>query len=210
MENKCCRECGLDKPLYDFSLCTKNKDGYNNFCKSCRNAKDKVYRDQNKEKISNRLKEYNAKEDVKKMRSEYARKFRQENLLEMRKKALEKQKLLRETDPFFRFKQSVRNRINNSLKHNGIRKNSKTAIILGCSFQDFRDYLESKFESWMNWDNRGLYNGTPEYGWDIDHIIPSCLAKTEEELIQLNHYSNLQPLCSYINRDIKRNNPIKI
>jgi hypothetical protein len=62
----------------------------------------------------------------------------------------------------------------------------------------------------MNWDNRGLYNGTPEYGWDIDHMIPSCSAKTEEELIQLNHYSNLQPLCSYINRDIKRNNPIKI
>jgi hypothetical protein len=24
----------------------------------------------------------------------------------------------------------------------------------------------------MIWDNYGLYNGTPEYGWDIDHIIP--------------------------------------
>jgi hypothetical protein len=55
----------------------------------------------------------------------------------------------------------------------------------------------------MIWDNYGLYNGTPEYGWDIDHIIPSSSAITEEELLKLNH-CNLQPLCSYFNRDIKR------
>jgi hypothetical protein len=55
----------------------------------------------------------------------------------------------------------------------------------------------------MIWDNYGLYNGT-EYGWDIDHIIPSSSAITEEELLKLNHFSNLQPLCSYFNRDIKR------
>jgi len=56
----------------------------------------------------------------------------------------------------------------------------------------------------MNWDNRGLYNGTPDYGWDIDHIIPQSSAITIEDVIQLNHYTNLQPLCSYINRDIKK------
>jgi len=27
---------------------------------------------------------------------------------------------------------------------------------------------------------------------------------TEEELLKLNHFSNLQPLCSYVNRDIKK------
>jgi len=56
----------------------------------------------------------------------------------------------------------------------------------------------------MNWDNKGLYNGNFEYGWDVDHIIPLSSAKTEEEIIRLNHYSNLQPLCSKINRDIKK------
>jgi hypothetical protein len=55
----------------------------------------------------------------------------------------------------------------------------------------------------MNWDNYGLYNGESNYGWDIDHIIPSSSAITEEELIKLNHFTNLQPLCSYINRKIK-------
>jgi hypothetical protein len=86
----------------------------------------------------------------------------------------------------------------------GIKKNSKTEQILGCTFQEFKQYLESKFESWMSWDNYGLYNGQPEYGWDIDHIIPNSKGKTKEDVIRLNHYSNLQPLCSHINRNIKK------
>lgn len=28
----------------------------------------------------------------------------------------------------------------------------------------FKKYLESKFEDWMNWENRGLYNGELNYG----------------------------------------------
>ena len=58
----------------------------------------------------------------------------------------------------------------------------------------------------MNFDNYGKYNGEFNFGWDIDHIIPTSSAKTEEEIIKLNHYTNLKPLCSKINRDIKRNN----
>jgi len=78
--------------------------------------------------------------------------------------------------------------------------------ILGCDIDNFKSYLESKFEDWMTWENRGLYNGEFNYGWDIDHIIPVSSAKTEEELLLLNHYTNLQPLCSKINRDIKKSN----
>jgi hypothetical protein len=29
-------------------------------------------------------------------------------------------------------------------------------------------------------------------------------SNTEEDVFKLNHYTNLQPLCSYINRNIKR------
>ena len=56
----------------------------------------------------------------------------------------------------------------------------------------------------MSWDNYGKYNGLLNYGWDIDHIIPVSSSKTEEDIIRLNHYTNLQPLCSKINRDIKK------
>jgi hypothetical protein len=56
----------------------------------------------------------------------------------------------------------------------------------------------------MNWDNYGLYNGELNYGWDIDHLIPLASDKTENGITELNHYTNLQPLCSKVNRDIKR------
>ena len=92
------------------------------------------------------------------------------------------------------------------MKTKGYIKKSKTNEILGCSFEEFQFHLENKFENWMNWDNRGLYNGDFNYGWDIDHIIPLSSAKTEDEIIKLNHYSNLQPLCSYTNRYIKKDN----
>ena len=77
---------------------------------------------------------------------------------------------------------------------------------MGCSLSEFKTHLESNFEDWMCWDNYGLYNGELNYGWDIDHIVPSSSAKTEEESVKLNHYTNLQPLCGKINRVIKRNN----
>jgi hypothetical protein len=75
---------------------------------------------------------------------------------------------------------------------------------LGCSLPEFKNYIESKFEPWMTWENRGKYNGKFNYGWDIDHIIPSITAINESDIIKLNHYANLQPLCSKINREIKR------
>ena len=56
----------------------------------------------------------------------------------------------------------------------------------------------------MSWNNRGRYNGEFNYGWDIDHIIPISSAKNEDDIIKLNHYTNLQPLCSKFNRDIKK------
>jgi hypothetical protein len=38
----------------------------------------------------------------------------------------------------------------------------------------------------MNWNNHGK--------WHIDHMIPISSAKNEEEVLKLNHYTNLQPL----------------
>jgi len=60
----------------------------------------------------------------------------------------------------------------------------------------------------MTWDNYGNWGGIPNElntAWDIDHIIPTSTAKSEDELIKLNHYTNIQPLCSYTNRFIKKN-----
>ena len=96
--------------------------------------------------------------------------------------------------------------ISNSLQKEGYTKRSRSHEILGCSYEEFKLHLESKFESWMTWDNRGQFNGEKDYGWDIDHIVPLASATTEEEILRLNHYTNLQPLCSVVNRFEKKDN----
>lgn len=174
----------------------------------------KKYREKNKETLKNKSKEYyiNNKSTI---LNNY-HKNREQNLNRMRQWKKENRQKLREyqndynsnrvkTDVLYHLKHSIRQNIRMSIKRKGLVKTKKTHEILGCSIQTFKEYLESKFETWMNWDNYGLYNGTINYGWDIDHIIPSSTALNEEELIKLNHYTNLQPLCSHINRDIKKN-----
>jgi len=110
----------------------------------------------------------------------------------------------RKNDPLYKFKKNFTNKLRKSLKSWG-GKNTRTISILGLSIYDFRIYLETHFKSWMSWDNYGKYKkDTFNYGWDIDHIIPTSTAKTIEELYKLNHYTNLKPLCSKVNRDIKK------
>ncbi len=109
-----------------------------------------------------------------------------------------------QSDPLFKMTINIKSSIRSGIKKRKFRKTSKTLEILGCSFEFLKAHLESNFKPWMNWDNYGSYDGTLNYGWDIDHIIPLCTAKNKEELIKLNHYSNLQPLCSYTNRNVKK------
>ena len=168
--------------------------------------KIKLYREEylkeNKEIIAEKRKEYSL--IFNKNNPDYQKEYRKQNSKEIKTKRNIYLQVKKETDPLFKLTCSIRGAIRQSFKRSSYTKNSKTYKILGCSFEEVKQYLENKFEDWMSWDNRGLYNGTPNYGWDIDHIIPLASATTEDELIKLNHYSNLQPLCSYINRDIKK------
>lgn len=108
------------------------------------------------------------------------------------------------SDDLYRLSRNCRNLILLAFKNSKFIKPSSSENILGCSFEYLKEYLESKFEPWMTWENRGLYNGEFNYGWDIDHIIPLSSANSEEDIIKLSHYTNLQPLCSKVNRDIKK------
>jgi hypothetical protein len=200
MENKCCSKCKNDKPVTDFNKDSSRADGYTYLCKLClkekqnkyyqNNIDKKVnYYDKNKEKISeiNKTKYYANLEFY----SEKNKKYRKHRLA---------------TDPLFKLRYVIKGTIRDAFRSTSFTKKNTTLEILGCSIIEFEKYLESKFEPWMTWENRGLYNGELNYGWDIDHIIPTHIAKTEEELIGLNHYTNLQPLCSHINRNIKKGN----
>ena len=143
------------------------------------------------------------KENKKKL-LEKSKKYYKENKKEIVEKGRIYRKEKRNNDPLFKLECNIRRLILHSFSKNITEKSLKTKKILGCSIQYFKNHLESKFEPWMNWQNRGLFNGKNNYGWDLDHIVPISSAKTKEELIKLNHYSNFQPLCGYINRCVKK------
>jgi hypothetical protein len=80
-------------------------------------------------------------------------------------------------------------------------KNRYSNIVKECEFTDvlplddvlsidrdgLQGYIENRFRDDMTWDNYGDH-------WVIDHILPINVMKVYDDLIRLNHYTNLQPL----------------
>lgn len=90
------------------------------------------------------------------------------------------------SDCVFAMKKRLRSRTANALKSSGYHKTSKTQKMLGCTWDELKLHIESKFLNGMGWCNRGL--------WHIDHIVPLASAKSAEDVAKLCHYTNLQPL----------------
>jgi hypothetical protein len=103
-------------------------------------------------------------------------------------------------DNLYKLRVSIRTNISNTFKRgtNQFRKHAKTETILGCTIEEFIKYIESKFTDGMNLNNHGK--------WHLDHIHPISLAKSEEEIITLNHYTNFQPLWAEDN--LKKSNKL--
>lgn len=220
---KVCSRCLLNKSIEFFGKRKNSIDGHYGVCKECRNSdtkkwrKDKVYSDEhilnekerkkkyytdNKENILKRCKDY--RDDNKENAKEYKKNYYNNNREKLISYSSNYHLNRIKNDKIYKFQCNVKCLIKNSIKYKGYKKNTRTINILGCTIEEFKIYLESKFENWMNWDNYGIYNGELNYGWDIDHIIPVSSAKSEEEVIKINHYTNLQPLCGYINRNVKK------
>jgi hypothetical protein len=142
----------------------------------------------------------------------YQKEYISKNREQLNEKANKRTKNRKISDPLFKLSISVRKIVWRTLKIKNLPKNKKSEDLLGCSFEDFKIHIEKQFESWMNWDNYGNPKDgifEPNKSWDIDHIIPLASANNEEELLELSKYSNLQPLCSYYNRRIKKDNVLK-
>ena len=203
---KTCITCSdeLDKKLF-------TKDGF--ICIKCRKLdSSRRYRETHREELREKNKIYKLQnpEIIKKWREnsnikkEYNRKYFLDNKERLNKYKNNWFNEKMKSDIGFKLKKKIKTTIKDAFRGKYYKRNKKIIDILGCSIDDFKSYLESKFESWMSWENHGLYNGELNYGWDIDHIIPISTAKTEEDIIKLSHFLNFQPLCSKINRDIKR------
>jgi hypothetical protein len=170
---KVCACCSKEKTLIEFTRDTSKSDGYKAYCSSCQNEMNREYYSANKPKERARNKKY--KVDNK----EYNQKYENEY-----------QKNRRAADPTYRLKHNIRTRFTKLFK--GKTKSFHSVDAIGCSIEELKSKLEALFQPGMTMENYGE--------WEVDHVIPLSSAKTEQEILQLWHYSNLQPLWSLDNQ----------
>lgn len=77
----------------------------------------------------------------------------------------------------------------------GYVKKQKTIQYFGCTLDELKIHLQSKFKHGMNWNNYGPV-------WEVDHIVPcDSFDLTDDYQVRLcNHYTNLQPMLKHLNR----------
>lgn len=179
---KTCNKCKSNKKLCQFGIRKSAKDGLNYICKAwaCNMSK------QSKAKYPE-LKKY------------YDNKWRKDNFEHRRKYGREYHKKRKISDPLFRLSETLRSLIHSSLKGKGYIKLSKTTSLLGAN----NDVVMAHFKNlWLKRYKVELTNQK----YEIHHITYNSTATTEEELIKLQHYTNLELLSPEDHRAIHANN----
>ena len=131
-----------------------------------------MYEENNKEIIENNKKRWyeNNRDQIREKERQRYKENREINLDSEREKKRDYISKKLKEDSLFNLKFKIISLIRNSFKRKFTDKSKKTIEILGCSFEEFKLYIESKFDENMNWDNYGSY-------WHIDHIKPISLAE---------------------------------
>lgn len=108
----------------------------------------------------------------------------------------------REQDLSAKIARNLRSRLSIAVSNN--QKVGSAVRDLGCSIEDFKKYIESKWQQGMSWDN---YSYT---GWHMDHINPldSFDLMDPEQFKKACHYTNIQPLWS--DRNFKKSNKLNV
>ena len=203
MGTKVCKKCNTKKDVDQFRL-KKDKCGkyyIYSYCKQCekeyygvlRKKYDKKYRDTHRESIKQKQKllrdkkTYTEKEKQKEYLQAYIPSWRIKNAEKIKKYYMKDNKKRRE-NKFLNFKDRIRKTVYRSFKSKGLSKEMHTQEIVGIKAKDLYIYLLQTFK-----DNYGIeWDGVENV--HIDHKKPLSIAKTEEEVIQLCHYTNLQLL----------------
>ena len=198
-EHKFCKHCQCDHPLTDeWWYFHRNRNGTQ--CKLKHREYAIIYRAKNKEKIKenrhsnkDKMKDYLDKPEVKQRVSELNKKYYNDHKPSISKARSARDKHKRRFDPLFKLSTYLRSRLVKSLKRNT--KIGSFVADLGCTIEELKQYLESKFREGMAWDNWSTH------GWHIDHVIPlaSFDLTDREQFLKACHYTNLQPLWAIDN-----------
>lgn len=199
--SRICSKCELEKSIDNFNKgrteCKECSKKYKESVKEQTKLQKQQYYLDNKEHILNRCKEYEKRnvEKVKIRKKKYRdshkneyRKYMETYKVNNREKRRNYDNNKLKIDINYKVKRNLRGRIWSALK--GLCKSKSTIELLGCSLEEFKQYLQLKFQLGMTWDNYG------SNGWHIDHIKPcdSFNLTNLEQQKQCFHYSNLQPL----------------
>lgn len=152
-------------------LAIKQKDYRKRKPEVCKQSADN-WKSKNREKLAN-----------------YYREYYKTNYAEQRKKINARRRLRMASDPSFKMRYAITRRMLLALKAQGQSKKCSAIKYLGCSIDELKAWLQSKFTRKMNWGNHGSY-------WHIDHIIPcdSFDFTDENHAMTCFHFTNLQPL----------------
>ena len=186
METKICKKCGLEKPIEKFRKwysSLRNKYYYRNKCRECERKQNNEY---NREKYNSGGKEINKKyhDEHKEFYREYNKKYYQTHKEKINKKRKEK----KWNDRTFYLTINVRKSILNSFGRKSYKKPNKTEKITGLKNEQMTKYLLETFKNRYGYEWNGV---EPVH---IDHIIPLATAKTENDVVKLCYYTNLQLL----------------
>jgi len=185
----------------DFNKRTSSKDGLRTICRSCDNANSKLWKQKNRE-------------HERQINKKWYQDNKKHKLAQERQRRIDKptywrdlERIKRKTNINFKLRQVLRSRLNHALKAGT--KGGSAVRDLGCSIEELKLYLESKFYphpltreemTWSNWAGN-------EAGWQIDHIQPFVNFDVSDpnQVKVVCHYTNLQPLW-YIDHSAKSNN----
>lgn len=224
---KKCNGCLVFKSLDNFRKHGLTKDGYNNYCKSCKKIKDASYYKQTKDKRAVWAKDYYAQNKSKVLaRKEknkdqilqynkyyYAknkdrrREYRKQYRLDNKEKIAIQRKLYRQLN-----REKINLYTKNKLKNDPFFKLAKTLrkrigeLIRIKGFvrnRSFEDYIGCNREQLINHIETQFKEGMTweNHGeWHVDHKIPLANALTTQQLYTLAHYKNLRPLWAEQNQ----------
>lgn len=159
----------------------------------------KEWRNNNKDKV----REYNIAHSAEHKKweednREHLCKWRRERDHKNRKKESKRKKIYFRkrisNDELFKCKVDCRNIIYRAVyRTKPYGESTKMFVLLGCPYDVLQKYL---LQTWKK-RYKKQYSGEK---FNIDHIVPLCMAKNEVDVIKLCHYTNLQMLTPEDNR----------